>query len=1487
MASHPTKIGKYNVEGILGRGGMGVVYKAVDSQIGRYVAIKMITRGGDQNLLERFKSEARSTGSLHCPNIVTVYDFGEQDGNPYLVMQFLEGSSLESLLQKGVSLTLSERLGIIIDVCNGLAYAHQRGVIHRDIKPGNIIVLQDGVNDGMAVIVDFGIARIGGDTRLTKTDQIIGSVHYMSAEQLQSKELDNRTDIYATGVVLFQLLTGALPFDAGETAATLLKIVNDPPPPLSAYLKEYPVELEAIISKALAKNREERYATARDFAFDLMQVQEHVKSETVAQLVHRAEVSVGREEWTRAREQLQQVLRIDRENTHAQKLMNAVQECLRQRQQIEQARALRSQADAACMDQRYDDALRLLDQAVTLDAKNNDLLSFRDSVRAAKERATGLRRALNRAEAALQDGDLDEAQSAVNEAFKIDASDTQAKALKVIISQHVDERSRQQQLRHLLDQARNQIAARDLTGAFATLQAAEALDPTSNELQTVAKLAASAREQERRRSETEELRRQIEAALVHEDYATAVAKAEEGLQKFPQEQSLLKLKVLAESQRVRVEQKEFVREQFAVASSLADSGQLLQALAVLDRALQRAPGNGELETLRSTVRDRVAAEESEQQKLQAIATTLTEGKRMLQERGARSAREFLDTHAAPYSDFPPVRELYDAVHAREALDALDNKLAAEPNPATRVQLAEEAARSNPDNRWIRQRLADLQQVRTQISAAIDRAQRLEAAGSVSDALQEWRQLKNAYPQVSEFESQIRRIASLQAESKNSKIVPLVTAPPVVPEPPKAGQSGVNLSATRVLGSAVLRDADVTSKKSPPVIRETAVVTGAKKAASLPTGGTPPRRISALDVQRQLANLLAGPNKYMVVAVVAVVLAVASYLLFGGRKKTASVTTVTPLQVHIIPNPPDASVTSGSKPVPNGTVSLLPGTSVTIEVARLGYKTKEVGVRPESDGKIVLEPEPLHLSIQTSEKSGTVELDGKTISDLPGGNMDEYDLVLDGNRHKLSVTAQGKRLFSVELQAVAGALPEVNAFDANDLFLIASLGSSAKLYAGNLVKNVRLGDQNVAVSPSGANLSLSEQNREIKFGEGSEQGSLAIEIGNAPTLAVHSTNLDGQVQVTSNVEGATLTVDGTPVKRQRRGWQVSRPPGRYDFVLSAEGYVPQNWTMTLQRRQTFTQNVNLKAKVKPVTLASLLIADGTPGAEVDIDGKRAGELDANGNLRLPNLLAAGQHSVALAKPYHESRMFEISAKPPEVLLPDARLTPWPTLAFQTTVPNVTVKYQRVGDSQVHQAPASVKLRLPSGQYAVVAEAPGFQKYNTELKLIAGDDVSIPLKLVPIPDYEFQDAAQVIHEGPWVRAQDAHKFVYLKAGFLHENLIFSKPGKNLFWNKKIEWVIEAAEGTARVHYILEGQKMVRKLVIGEEVSDQKEAKVDATAATQATSLSVHIQVDGSHVRVSNDKGVVLDDYTASPHNFSGSRIGIRTESQFVVREKQLNH
>jgi hypothetical protein len=219
--------------------------------------------------------------------------------------------------------------------------------------------------------------------------------------------------------------------------------------------------------------------------------------------------------------------------------------------------------------------------------------------------------------------------------------------------------------------------------------------------------------------------------------------------------------------------------------------------------------------------------------------------------------------------------------------------------------------------------------------------------------------------------------------------------------------------------------------------------------------------------------------------------------------------------------------------------------------------------------------------------------------------------------------------------------------------------------------------------------------------------------------------------------------------------------------------------------------------------------------------------------------------------------------------------------------VTVKYQRNGDSQVRQATASDKLVVPPGQYEFTAEAPGYQKYETKVNVPSGFDGSIPLKLNSVPDYQYQDATQIIHDGPeWLKAKDPHAFVHLKPGLLHVQLIFAKPGKNLFWNKKVEWRIEAADSSSRVEYVLDGQKLQRRMVVGDAASDPKEAtKVDVTATeTQATALSVYVQVDGNRVLISNVKGVILDDYTVPQKvNFSGVKISIKTDSQFVVRDK----
>src|SRR5437763_14484300 len=258
-----TKIGKYDVVEVLGKGGMPIVDKATDRRIGRMFAIKMMTGGFAESpdLLTRFYREAHSTAMLQHPNIVIVYDLGDQEGNPYLVMEYLDGEPMDKMISSKRELSMVEKLGFIIQCCTGLNYAHQRGIVHRDIKPANLMVLKNGD----CKIVDFGIARVG-DNSLTRTGQVVGTITYMSPEQINAQVVDGRTDIFSAGVMLYELLTGALPFDGKDTASTLLKIIHEPPPPLSNFLKNYPPELDQVINRALAQDREERYANTEDFA---------------------------------------------------------------------------------------------------------------------------------------------------------------------------------------------------------------------------------------------------------------------------------------------------------------------------------------------------------------------------------------------------------------------------------------------------------------------------------------------------------------------------------------------------------------------------------------------------------------------------------------------------------------------------------------------------------------------------------------------------------------------------------------------------------------------------------------------------------------------------------------------------------------------------------------------------------------------------------------------------------------------------------------------------------------------------------------------------------------------------------------------------------------------------------------------------------------------------------------------------------------------
>jgi len=257
MASHPDRIGKYEILAELGRGGMGTVYKARDAILDRVVALKtmLVDVLAETGMRERFLREARSAARLQHPNIVTVYEFGEVEGAPFIAMEFLEGDTLPAAVEAKRFPDLASKLGVITQLCAGLGFAHRHGVIHRDVKPSNIHLLPNG----MVKIVDFGIAWIEGGTTTTRTGEVLGTPVYMAPEQFSGEAVDYRVDIWAVGVILYELLTGRRPFDAKTVGALIYQIVHALPAPIDPRLCPLPPSLVVVVEKALAKDPQQRF----------------------------------------------------------------------------------------------------------------------------------------------------------------------------------------------------------------------------------------------------------------------------------------------------------------------------------------------------------------------------------------------------------------------------------------------------------------------------------------------------------------------------------------------------------------------------------------------------------------------------------------------------------------------------------------------------------------------------------------------------------------------------------------------------------------------------------------------------------------------------------------------------------------------------------------------------------------------------------------------------------------------------------------------------------------------------------------------------------------------------------------------------------------------------------------------------------------------------------------------------------------------------
>jgi serine/threonine protein kinase len=271
MAEKQTElhVGRFIILRRLGRGGMGAVYEGHDPALDRRVAIKTLTSEAiaDAETRGRFEREAKAAAKLAHPSIVTVYELGNFGGKekPYIVMEYLEGTDVAALVSGNRSVPLAEALDIVAQLCRALDFAHQKGVVHRDVKPANLRYL----DDGQIKIMDFGIARIEGSHQITKSGVMIGTLHYMSPEQIRGEKLDGRTDIFSAGCILYELLAGVRPFSGESATSILYNIVHETPKPVVEKNSDLPQEVQRVIDRALSKKPEDRFATAGEMAKEL------------------------------------------------------------------------------------------------------------------------------------------------------------------------------------------------------------------------------------------------------------------------------------------------------------------------------------------------------------------------------------------------------------------------------------------------------------------------------------------------------------------------------------------------------------------------------------------------------------------------------------------------------------------------------------------------------------------------------------------------------------------------------------------------------------------------------------------------------------------------------------------------------------------------------------------------------------------------------------------------------------------------------------------------------------------------------------------------------------------------------------------------------------------------------------------------------------------------------------------------------------------
>jgi uncharacterized protein YbaR (Trm112 family) len=422
---------------------MGVVYRARDPIINRLVALKTITAAGSdyQNLLERFYREAQSAGGLQHPNIVTIFDMGDEAGVPYIAMELIEGENLEQMISQRTPIPVSLKLLYAAQACSAFDYAHKRGIVHRDIKPGNIMVNKDGT----VKVVDFGIARVL-ETSKTQTGMLIGTFAYMSPEQYHGEHADERSDIWSFGVLLYELLCYRRPFIGTTPAALMHSICSQDAPPLRSIDPALPAELEIVASRLLEKSPGNRYQSMEDVLLELDPICKGLQGESVAGLVAESRGLAEHGEFPRARDLLRQALQVDSKNQTARMLLEKVNAELRRVMIRPKAQKEVEKGESLLGEGKLQEARAAAEGALQMDSSFEPAQELQRSIQKELDRVQRVADWLDGAKQRLAEGMPDEAETLLAKVIEFEPANRQANKLMEQAAEEKKERQRRLEL---------------------------------------------------------------------------------------------------------------------------------------------------------------------------------------------------------------------------------------------------------------------------------------------------------------------------------------------------------------------------------------------------------------------------------------------------------------------------------------------------------------------------------------------------------------------------------------------------------------------------------------------------------------------------------------------------------------------------------------------------------------------------------------------------------------------------------------------------------------------------------------------------------------------------------------------------------------------------------------------------------------------------------------------------------------------------------